>query len=304
MMIHGSIVALVTPFRDGVLDEAALHTLIEWQIAEGTHGFVIAGTTGEFPTLTDAEYERLVTLVINKTANRIPVIVGTGTYNTAKSVHLMQFAEKAGATAALVVTPCYNKPNQRGLIQHYKTLHDSSNLPIILYNVPSRSAVDLTIDTIAQLSLLPRIIGIKDATGDVLRASRQRAACKKGFIQLSGDDSSALGFNAQGGGGCISVTGNGAPALCAKLQEACQRGDYETALALQDQLTALNQALFAEPNPVPSKYALSVLGICKEEVRAPLYTLEASTKKQVYAAMEKAGLFEAPAQQARQTTSV
>jgi 4-hydroxy-tetrahydrodipicolinate synthase len=289
-MFKGSIPALVTPFRDGAIDEAALVDLVHWHVAEGSHGLVAVGTTGETPTLTHEEHEYCVEVVVKTAAGRIPVIAGAGSNNTAESIRLMQFAKKVGADAALVVTPYYNKPNQRGLYAHYKALHDAVDLPIILYNIPGRSVIDMTPATMGELAKLPRIIGVKDATGDVARVSEQRIACGADFIQISGEDASALGFNAHGGVGCISVVANVAPRLCAEFQEAMLGGDYARALTYQDRLMPLHRAAFAEPNPCPTKYALSLLGKCAEDVRLPLVPLEETTKERMRAAMRHAGL--------------
>ena len=289
-MFRGSIPALVTPFRDGGVDEKALAELVEWHVAEGSHGLVAVGTTGETPTLSHAEHQRCVEIVVETAARRIPVIAGAGSNNTEESVSLMRHAKRVGADAALVVTPYYNKPSQRGLYHHYKTLHDAVDLPIIIYNIPGRSVIDMTPATMGELSKLPRIVGVKDATGDVGRASDQRMACGTDFVQLSGNDDSALGFNAHGGTGCISVVANLAPRLSSEFQEAMRAGDYARALGYQDRLMPLHRAAFAEPNPAPTKFALSLLGKCTEEVRSPMVTLEEPTKEKVRAAMRHAGL--------------
>jgi 4-hydroxy-tetrahydrodipicolinate synthase len=289
-MFQGSIPALVTPFRDGKVDEAALAGLVDWHVAEGSHGVVAVGTTGETPTLSHAEHERCVEVIVEAAAGRIPVIAGAGSNNTDESVSLMRFAKKVGAAAALVVTPYYNKPSQRGLYHHYRTLHDAVDLPIIIYNIPSRSVIDMTPATMGELAKLPRVIGVKDATGDVGRASDQRAACGADFLQLSGNDDSALGFNAHGGRGCISVVANVAPRLSAEFQEAMLAGDFARALTYQDRLMPLHRACFAEPNPAPAKFALSLLGKCADEVRSPMVPLEAPARETMRAAMRHAGL--------------
>jgi 4-hydroxy-tetrahydrodipicolinate synthase len=291
-MIQGSIPALVTPFRDGRVDENALGDLVEWHVAEGSHGLVAVGTTGETPTLSHAEHERCVEIVVETARRRIPVIAGAGSNNTAESVSLMRHAKAVGADAALVVTPYYNKPNQRGLYQHYRTLHDAVDLPMVIYNIPGRSVIDMTPATMGELAKLPRIIGVKDATGDVSRVSDQRLTCGEDFIQISGEDASALGFNAHGGRGCISVVANVAPRLSSEFQEAMLAGDYARALTYQDRLMPLHRACFAEPNPCPTKYALSLLGKCTDEVRSPLVTVEEATKEQMRAAMRHAGLID------------
>lgn len=289
-MFRGSIPALITPFRDGGVDEKALVELVEWHVAEGSHGLVAVGTTGETPTLSHAEHERCIEIVVETAAGRIPVIAGAGSNNTEESVSLMRHAKRVGADAALVVTPYYNKPSQRGLYHHYKTLHDAVELPIIIYNIPGRSVIDMTPATMGELAKLPRIVGVKDATGDISRVSDQRITCGKDFIQVSGNDESALGFNAHGGTGCISVVANVAPRLCSEFQEAMLGGDYAKALGYQDRLMPLHRAAFAEPNPAPTKFALSLLGKCREEVRSPMLPLEEPTKEKVRAAMRHAGL--------------
>ncbi len=289
-MFRGSMPALITPFADGKVDERALIDLVNWQIEEGSHGLVSVGTTGETPTLTHEEHEHCVELVVKTAAGRVPVIAGAGSNNTEEAISLMRFARKVGADAALVVTPYYNKPSQRGLYHHFRTLHDAVDLPIIIYNIPGRSVVDMTPATMGELARLPRIVGVKDATGDVTRVSDTRITCGADFIQLSGEDGSALGFNAHGGVGCISVVANIAPRLCAEFQEATLAGDYAKALAYQDRLMPLHRACFAEPNPCPTKYALSLLGKCSEEVRSPMVTLEEATRERVRGAMRHAGL--------------
>jgi len=292
-MFKGSFVALVTPFVDGAVDEAALEALVEWHIGEGTRGLVPVGTTGESPTLTHAEHERVIEIVVAKAAKRVPVIAGAGSNNTVEAIRFMQYAESVGADAALIVTPYYNKPTQAGLIAHFTALHDCCELPIIIYNIPPRSVVDMSPETMGTLAKLPRIIGVKDATGDVTRVSQQRITCGRDFIQLSGEDASAIGYNAQGGIGCISVTANIAPALCARFQEAMLAGDYATALDYQDRLMPLHTAIFAEPGLAGAKYGLSVLGRCSEEVRLPLVNVTAPVQAQIRAAMVHAGLINA-----------
>ncbi len=289
-MFKGSLPALITPFRDGKVDEDALKCLVEWHIEEGTHGLVPVGTTAESPTLTHEEHERCIEIVVTQANGRIPVIAGAGSNNTAEAIRFVQFAEKVGADAALVVTPYYNKPNQRGLKLHYQTLHDCADLPIIIYNIPGRSIIDMTPETMGELAKLPRIVGVKDATGDVTRVSDQRATCGPDFIQLSGEDASAIGFNAHGGVGCISVIANIAPRLSAEFQEAMLAGDYAKALTYQDKLLPLHRAAFAEPNPCPTKYALKLLGKCTDEVRSPMVPIEAATEALMQDAMRHAGL--------------
>jgi 4-hydroxy-tetrahydrodipicolinate synthase len=289
-MIKGSIPALVTPFKNGELDLVALKKLVEWQIAEGSTGLVPVGTTGESPTLSHEEHRRVVEEVVRIAAGRVPVIAGAGSNNTVEGIDLIRHAEKVGADAALVVTPYYNKPTQAGLIAHFTALHDCCKLPIIIYNIPGRSVVDMTPETMGKLAELPRIIGVKDATGKIERVSMQRASCGKDFIQLSGEDATALGFNAHGGVGCISVTANVAPRLCAEFQAATLAGDYAKALDYQDRLMPLHEAIFIEPGLAGAKYGLSLLGKCEPDVRLPLVTLTEGTKARIKAAMEFAGL--------------
>ena len=289
-MFKGSIPALVTPFKDGQVDMDALKKLVDWHIAEGSAGLVPVGTTGESPTLSHDEHHRVIEEVVKAAAGRIPVIAGAGSNNTTEGIDLIRHAERAGANAALVVTPYYNKPTQRGLIAHYRALHDCCTLPIIIYNIPGRSVVDMLPETMGELAKLPRIVGVKDATGKIERVSQQRAACGKDFIQLSGEDATALGFNAHGGVGCISVTANVAPRLCAEFQEATLRGDYAKALEYQDRLMPLHEAIFIEPGLAGAKYGLSKLGLCNEEVRLPLTTLTDATKAKIDAAMRHAGI--------------
>jgi 4-hydroxy-tetrahydrodipicolinate synthase len=289
-MIKGSIPALVTPFKDGKLDLATLKQLVDWQIAEGSSGLVPVGTTGESPTLSHAEHRQVVEEVVRIAAGRVPVIAGAGSNNTSEGIELIQHAQKVGADAALIVTPYYNKPTQAGMIAHYTALHDCCTLPIIIYNIPGRSVVDMTPETMGTLARLPRIIGVKDATGKIERVSMQRASCGADFIQLSGEDATALGFNAHGGTGCISVTANVAPRLCAEFQAATLAGDYAKALDYQDRLMPLHEAIFIEPGLAGAKYGLSLLGRCSQEVRLPLVTLTDGTKARIKAAMQHAGL--------------
>ena len=290
-MFKGSLPALVTPFTpDGELDLPALEKLVEWHVAEGSHGLVPVGTTGESPTLSHDEHRKVVEEVIRVVAGRIPVIAGAGSNSTREGIGLIQHAQAAGAAAALVVTPYYNKPTQAGLIAHYSALHDASDLPIIIYNIPGRSVVDMMPETMGELSKLPRIVGVKDATGKLERVSQQRITCGPDFIQLSGNDDTALGFNAHGGTGCISVTANVAPKLCAEFQNAMADGEWGKALELQDKLMPLHIAIFIEPGLVAAKYALAKLGIANERVRLPLVGLTQSTKNAVDEAMQHAGL--------------
>ncbi len=288
-MIKGSLPALVTPFKNGKLDLDTLKKLVEWHIEQGSHGLVPVGTTGESPTLSHEEHDLVVETVINVAAGRVPVVAGAGSNNTIETVRLVEAAKKAGADAALVVTPYYNKPTQRGLIAHYQEAA-KCGLPIIIYNIPGRSVVDMTPATMGELAKLPMIVGVKDATGDLSRVPKQRITCGKDFIQLSGEDATALGFNAHGGVGCISVTANVAPKLCAEFQEATLAGDYKTALEYQDRLMPLHEAIFLEPGVAGAKYGLSLLGMCSDEVRSPLTTLTDETKERIRAAMVHAGL--------------
>ncbi len=289
-MLKGSMPALVTPFRSGKLDLDTLKSLVEWQIEQGSTGLVPVGTTGESPTLTHEEHETVIEEVVKAANRRVPVIAGAGSNNTVEGIRFMEHAARVGADAALVVTPYYNKPTQGGLIAHFTAMHDAADLPIIIYNIPGRSVVDMTPATMGELARLPRIIGVKDATADVTRVSKQRMTCGKDFIQLSGEDASALGFNAQGGVGCISVTANVAPKLCAEFQAATLAGDYSTALDYQDRLMPLHEAIFIEPGLAGAKYGLSLLGKCSDEVRLPLVGVSDNTKSAIRDAMVHAGL--------------
>jgi len=287
--IKGSLPALVTPFKHGAVDFDTLRALVEWHIAEGSHGLVPVGTTGESPTLSHEEHDQVVATVIAQAAGRVPVIAGAGSNNTVETVRLVQAAKAAGADAALVVTPYYNKPTQRGLIAHFTAAADCG-LPIIIYNIPGRSVVDMTPATMGELARLPMIAGVKDATGDLARVPRTRITCGTDFIQLSGEDATALGFNAHGGRGCISVTANVAPRLCAQFQEATLAGDYGRALEFQDRLMPLHDAIFLEPGVCGAKYGLSLLGRASDEVRSPLVELTETTRTAIRTAMVQAGL--------------
>lgn len=289
-MIKGSLPALVTPFKNGELDLDALKHLIEWHIEQGSDGLVPVGTTGESPTLSHAEHEKVVEVVVETVAGRIPVIAGAGSNNTAEGIRLLRHAAEVGADAALVVTPYYNKPTQEGLIAHFTALHDAADIPIIIYNIPPRSVIDMSPATMGELSKLPRIIGVKDATGDLSRVPQQRITCGTDFLQISGEDATAIGYNAHGGVGCITVTGNVAPKLCAQMQKATLDGDYALAREINDKLMPLHIALFLEPGVVGAKYALSLLGHCSDEVRLPLTPLSDTTKERIRAAMEFADL--------------
>ena len=286
-MIHGSIVALITPFRDGRLDEDALSKMVEWHIGQGTHGRVPVGTTGESPTLSHDEHCRVIELVVQQAAGRVPVIAGAGSNNPIEAIEYTRVAEQAGADATLHVAGYYNRPNQDGLYHHFKMLHDETNIPIILYNIPPRAIVDIQPATMARLAELPRIIGVKDATGDLSRPWSERQLIKKPFVWLSGEDATAVAYNVSGGTGCISVTANVAPKLVAQVQELTLAGKWEEARALQDTLIPLHQVMFAEPSPAGAKYAASLLGLCSEECRVPVMPLSNATKERIRAAMER-----------------
>jgi 4-hydroxy-tetrahydrodipicolinate synthase len=287
---RGSFTALLTPFKNGSLDEKAFRALVEWQIAEGTNGLVPVGTTGESPTLSHDEHKQVVEWCVEVVNGRVPVIAGAGSNSTKEAIELSRHAEKAGADAVLVVTPYYNKPTQEGLFQHYKAINDAIGIPIIIYNIPGRSVVDMSVETMKRLYELRNIAGVKDATANVIRVSQQRQAMGPDLNQLSGEDASALGFMAHGGHGCISVTSNVAPRLCAEFQSACLKGDYAGALTLQDKLMPLHTALFIETSPAPTKYALSILGKCDQTVRLPMVPVAETTRSAVRAAMVHAGL--------------
>ncbi|KUF12738.1 4-hydroxy-tetrahydrodipicolinate synthase [Pseudoponticoccus marisrubri] len=289
-MFKGSMPALVTPFKDGAVDYDTLKRLVDWHVEQGSHGLVPVGTTGESPTLTHREHEEIIECVVTAAAGRLPVIAGTGSNNTDEAIRFTRHAAEVGADGALVVTPYYNKPTQDGMIAHFKAVHDSAEIPIIIYNIPGRSVVDMSPETMGELAKLPRIIGVKDATADLTRVCRQRITCGADFIQLSGEDPTAHGFNAQGGVGCISVTANAAPALCAEMQEACLEGDYAKALALQDRLMPLHQAIFAEPGLCGAKYAMSRLGLCDDEVRLPLVPVTEPVRARIDDGLRHAGL--------------
>jgi len=287
---RGSFTALVTPFKNGGLDEKAFRDLVDWQVAEGTSGFVPVGTTGESPTLSHKEHRQVVKWCVEQARGRVPVIAGAGSNSTEEAIEFARHAQECGADAVLVVTPYYNKPTQEGLYRHFKAINDAIGIPIFIYNIPARSVIDMSVDTMRRLFELDNIAGVKDATANVVRVSQQRAAMGEGFNQLSGEDATALGFMAHGGHGCISVTSNVAPRLCAEFQDACLKGDYRAALGLQDKLMPLHTALFIETNPAPAKYALSVLGKCAETVRLPMVPLADRSKAAVRDAMVHAGL--------------
>lgn len=286
----GSITALVTPFKNGAVDERAFQDLVERQIAAGTHGLVPVGTTGESATLSDEEHERVITLCVEAAAGRAPIIGGAGSNETAYSISMAQRIQKIGVDAILSVTGYYNRPSQAGLVAHYTALHNATDVPIIIYNIPARTVVGLSRETMATLSKLPRIIGVKDATADLARVALQRRECGEGFIQLSGEDMTAVGFNAMGGVGCISVSSNVAPDLCAHMQQACLDDDYVTARALQDRLAPLHDALFSDASPGPVKYAMSLLGLMSDELRLPMVEPNDAAKAKVKAALEELGL--------------
>jgi len=287
---RGSFTALVTPFSNGSVDEQAFRGLVDWQIAEGTDGLVPVGTTGESPTLSHDEHRKVVEWCVEQVKGRVPVIAGAGSNSTSEAVELARHAQECGASAVLVVTPYYNKPTQEGLYRHFKAINDAVGIPIIIYNIPARSVIDMSVDTMARLFELEHVAGVKDATANVVRVSLQRAAMGADFNQLSGEDASALGFMAHGGHGCISVTANVAPRLCAEFQDACLKGEYAAALQLQDKLMPLHSALFIETSPAPVKYALSVLGKCSDTLRLPMVPVGEKTKAKVREAMVHAGL--------------
>ncbi len=290
---HGSMPALVTPFKDGKFDEPAFRALVDWQISSGSHGLVPVGTTGESPTLTHAEHRHVVNVCIDEARGRVPVIAGAGSNNTVEAIELARHAEKAGADAVLVVTPYYNKPTQEGLYQHFKAVSDAIGIPIIIYNIPGRSVIDMSVETMKRLYELENIVGVKDATGDLARVSKQRHAIGSDFIQLSGEDMTALPYMAAGGHGCISVSANVAPVLCAELMEATLDGDFAKALALQDKLIPLHAAIFLEPGVSGAKYALSLIGRANNETRLPIVPVTESVASAIRRAMVHAGLLNA-----------
>lgn len=293
-MFKGSNTALVTPFKNGDLDLQAFDALVEWQIEQGTHGLVPCGTTGESPTLTHEEHKVIVERCIAVVKNRVPVIAGTGSNSTREAIELTLHAKEAGADAALIVTPYYNKPSQDGLYAHYKTIHDETDFPIIIYNIPGRCVIDMTVETMARLARLPQIVGVKDATNDLARPAALRYVLGEKadteFCQLSGEDATAPGFLAQGGHGCITVVGNVAPKLSSEMHEAWQGGDFRRFAEIRDALAPLAEALFCETSPAPVKYALSALGICRDDVRLPLVAASESARRQVEKAMKHAGI--------------
>jgi 4-hydroxy-tetrahydrodipicolinate synthase len=289
-VFRGSVTALVTPFREGAVDEAAFAALVERQIDAGTHGLVPVGTTGESATLSLAEHQRVVELCVQTARGRVPVIAGAWANETGKAIELVRWAKTVGADAALVVTPYYNKPSQEGLYRHFAAINEAVQMPVVLYDVPSRTGVTFAVETVARLAELPNVIGIKDATSDLAKATRLRQAVGEDFVWLSGDDPTALGYAAHGGGGCISVTSNVAPEACAAFQNACMSGDFETARYWQERLIRLHHALFLDNSPAPAKFALAHLGLCTEEVRLPLAPCAEAVRPQILEAMRDAGV--------------
>ena len=289
-MFKGSFVALITPFANGSVDEDAFQSLVDWQIEQGTHGLVPCGTTGESPTLSHAEHERVVDMCVEVAKGRVPVVAGAGSNATEEAISLTRHAKAAGADAVLHVTPYYNKPNQEGLYQHFKAIHDAVEIPILIYNIPPRSIVDMSVETMARLAALPNIVGVKDATGDAIRPIETRIACGPDFCQMSGEDPAVIALLAQGGHGCISVTANVAPRQCADMHESWMGGDHDAALAMQERLMPLHRALFVEPSPGPVKFAASLLGLCGENVRLPLVAPTPATRERVEGAMRSTGL--------------
>ena len=289
-MFKGSFTALITPFKGSKVDEDAFARFVDWQIKEGTHGLVPCGTTGESPTLSTEEHKRVIALCVEVAKKRVPVIAGCGSNSTEEAIDLTRFAKDAGADASLQVMPYYNKPTQEGLYLHVKAINDAVKLPIILYNVPVRTITDMSVATMARCAKLDNVVGVKDATANVARVTQQRNACGEKFVQLSGEDGTCLGFMAHGGVGCISVTSNIAPRLCADFQNACLAGDWKKALALQDRLMPLHDSMFCETNPAPVKYAASRLGLSSADCRLPLAPLTDASKKAVDAALAAIGL--------------
>jgi 4-hydroxy-tetrahydrodipicolinate synthase len=289
-MFKGSFVALITPFRNGGVDETNFQDFVAWQVDQGTHGLVPTGTTGEAPTLSHDEQERVIALCAEVANGRVPVIAGTGSNSTAHTIELTRIAKAAGASAALIVCPYYNKPTQEGLYQHFKAIHDAVEIPIVIYNIPGRSSVDMNNATMARLAKLPNIVGVKDATNDLARPLRMRVDIGRDFSMMSGEDATAVAYLAQGGDGCISVTANVAPRLLAEMHEAWQRGAFETVQQINERLLPLHDALFAETSPAPVKYAASLLGKCEPTVRQPLCAIMPETQERVARAMRGAGL--------------
>ena len=289
-LFRGVFPALITPFRDGELDEDAFVALVERQIAGGVHGLVPVGTTGETATLSHDEHRRVVELCVQTARGRVPIIAGAGSNSTREAIELVGHAKAVGADAALVVTPYYNRPSQEGIYQHYAAINDAVQLPVLVYNVPSRTSSDVTNETLARLARLPNIVGIKDATGDMTRVSFQRLMCGDDWVMLSGDDPTALGYIAHGGHGCISVTANVAPDACAAFYNACLQGDFEGARVRQDKLIRLHKALFLDASPSPTKFALAQLGLCKDEARLPISPCAEAVRPEILEAMREAGV--------------
>ena len=288
--IRGSMPALITPMKDGAVDEAAFRKFVNWQIEQGSHGLVPAGTTGESATLSHDEHQRVVEICVEEARGRVPVIAGTGSNATWEAIALTRHAKEAGADAVLQVAPYYNKPSQEGIYRHFAAVADAVDIPILLYNIPGRSVVEISVETMVRLSKVANIIGVKDATANLLRASRERISCGPNWRMISGEDGTALGYAAHGGHGCISVTANVAPKLCAEFQEACMQGAFETALKLQDRLMPLHDAMFCEPSPAPAKFGASLLGLCMDQTRLPMTEATENARTQVRAAMKNAGL--------------
>ena len=289
-MFKGSFVALITPFKNGEFDKAAYKSFIEWQISEGTHGLVPVGTTGESPTLSHDEHDEVIEMCIEAANGRVPVIAGTGSNSTAEAIRLTKNAEKAGADAALVVAPYYNKPTQEGLYRHYAAIADAVDIPIVVYNIPGRSIVDISPDTMARIAEIPNVVGVKDATGDGARPMKEAMKIKGDFCKMSGEDATVVPYLAGGGDGCISVTANVAPRACSELHAAWQARDLDTVMAIQKRLMPMHIAMFCEASPGPAKYAANLLGKCEAETRLPLCEIADSSKAQVKAAMQSAGL--------------
>jgi 4-hydroxy-tetrahydrodipicolinate synthase len=288
--IRGSIPALITPMKDGKVDEAAFRKLVNWQIEQGSHGLVPCGTTGESPTLSHEEDMRVVQICVEEARGRVPVIAGAGSNSTAEALMLTRHAKAVGADAVLSVTGYYNKPTQEGMYRHFATIAEAVDIPILLYNVPGRAVVDISVETMARLSRIANVIGVKDATANLARPSRERLACGEDWRLISGEDATALGYMAHGGHGCISVTANVAPKLCSEFQEACMKGDFTSALMMQDVLMPLHDAMFVETSPAPVKYAASLLGLCTDELRLPMMPATESSREKIKAAMQSAGL--------------
>jgi 4-hydroxy-tetrahydrodipicolinate synthase len=288
--IRGSITALVTPMKDGKVDEAAFRKLVSWQIEQGSHGLVPCGTTGESPTLSPDEQRRVIAICVEEVRGRVPVIAGAGSNATAEAISLTRHAKAAGADAVLSVTGYYNKPSQEGLFRHYAAIAEAVDIPIIVYNIPARAIVEISVETMERLAKLPTVFGVKDATSNLARPVRERAVCGNAWRQLSGDDATALGYMAEGGHGCISVTANIAPRLCADFQNACLQGAFDTARTMQQKLMPLHDAMFVEPSPAPAKYAGSLIGLCTDEVRLPLVPASEAARAKVRAAMASAGV--------------